>query len=321
MRLRSFPFHLLVRLVISLRYLLALSLILVFTACKGPISMLPPPETFFNGKQLELARLVDATDADAVYQFAMGLSLEDLNAYGKEQNSVLVYVALKSTVDAKYLPHVSALIKAGADPQLRENDTDAAYLQAAVGNAHRGKDITLLKAALDAGINPNTVPVHGSTVPMLIQLSHQDGLPAIKLLIESGANVNMRDSGGDTPINRAMMTLGLAEVEYLLDQGADPVQAVNYYGVSFAWLLYDQIRDPANPKDPRLPRAYAIRDRIIKMGVAWPPESPEQFRARYIAQYKQKTGKTFVFMPHEGWEQFFPQYTPAPVRKVPLEQR
>lgn len=283
--------------------------------------MVSTPQTYFSGKQLELARLVDTAEAEAVYRYAAGLTLEELNVYGKEQNSVLVYAALKSTVNDQYLPVVTALIKAGADPQLREDDNDGSYLQAAIGNGYGGKDLSLLKAAFDAGVNPDTVPVRKSTVPLLIQLSSQDGLPAIKLLVEHGADVNIRDSGGDTPLSVAMMTLGLAEVEYLLDKGADPVQAVNYYGVSFAHLLDNKIKNLETLKDSRLSRAYAIRDRIIQKGVKWPPESPEQFRARYIAQYKQKTGKTFVFMPHEGWEQFFPQYTPAPVRKVPLEPR
>lgn len=304
-----------------IRYLLALTLILVLTACKGQTTVLPPPETYFTGPQLELARLVDTADAEAIYRYAMGMSLEELNAYGKENMTVLMYATEKPPAETKWYPIRTALIKAGADPQQRAGSRNASLLKFAIGAVELRKDLSLLTAILAGGINPDTATHTDSETPLLIAVSYQDGLPAMKLLVEHGANVNIRDSLGETPLTEAIATLGLAEVEYLLDKGADPVKAINYYGVSFAWLLYDQIRDPANPKDPRLPRAYAIRDRIIKMGVAWPPESPEQFRARYAAQYQQKTGKTFVFMPHEGWEQFFPVYTPAPVRKVPLEPR
>lgn len=304
-----------------MRHFLVLALILVLTACKGQPSMLPRPETYFSDKQLELARLVDTADAEAIYRFAMGMSLEELNAYGKENMTVLMYSAEKPPAETKWYPIRTALIKAGADPQQRAGSRNASLLKFAIGAVELRKDLSLLTAILDADINPDTAEYNEDSSPLLIQVSSQDGLPAVKLLVERGASVNIRDSIGDVPISNAMRTLGLAEVEYLLDKGADPVQAVNYYGVSFAWLVYDQIRDPANPRDPRLHRAHAIRDRIIKMGVTWPPESPEQFRARYIAQYKQKTGKTFVFMPYEGWEQFFPQYTPAPVRRVPLEPR
>lgn len=304
-----------------LRHWLALTLILVLTACKGQSPMLPPPETYFTGQQLELARLVDTADAEAVYRYAMGMSLETLNAYGKENMTVLMYSAEKPPAETKWYPIRTALIKAGADPQQRAGSRNASLLKFAIGAVELRKDLSLLTAILAGGINPDTATHTDSETPLLIAVSYQDGLPAIKLLVVHGANVNIRDSLGDVPISNAMRTLGLAEVEYLLDKGADPVQAVNYYGVSFAHLLDHKIKNLQTLKDPRLPRAYAIRDRIIKMGAAWPPESPEQFRARYITQYKQKTGKTFVFMPHEGWEQFFPQYTPAPVRRVPLEPR
>ncbi len=304
-----------------LRWLLVLSFLWGLTGCKGQTDMVPSPQTYFTGKQLELAQLVDTADADAVYRYAMGMSLDELNAYGKENMTVLMYATEKPPAETKWYPVRTALIKAGADPQQRAGSRNASLLKFAIGAVELRKDLSLLTAILAGGINPDTAFHNDSETPLLIAVSYQDGLPAIKLLVENGADVNIRDSLGETPLTEAIATLGLAEVEYLLEKGADPVKAINYYGVSFAWLLYDQIRDPANPKDPRLPRAYAIRDRIIKMGVHWPPESPEQFRARYTAQYQQQTGKAFVFMPNEGWEQFFPVYTPAPVRKVPVAQR
>jgi hypothetical protein len=306
-----------------LRHALALSLILVLGACKGELTMTPTPQTYFTGKQLELAQLVDTADAEAVYRYAMAMSLEDLNAYGKENMTVLMYAAEKPPAETKWYPGMTALIKAGANPQQKAGELNASLLKFAIGTIQVGpeRNLNLLKAALEGGTNPDTAVHTDSATPLLIAVASQDGLSAIKLLVEHGADVNIRSSGGDVPISRAMMTLGLAEVEYLLDKGADPVKAINYYGVSFAHLLDNKIRNLETLKDSRLPRAYAIRDRIIKMGVQWPPESPEEFRGRYIAQYQQKTGKAFVFMPDQGWEQFFPVYTPAPVRKVPLEAR
>lgn len=304
-----------------LRHWLALTLILVLIACKGQSPMLPPPESYFTGPQLELARLVDTTDAEAIYRFAMGMSLEALNALGRENMTVLAYAATKPPAEHKWYPGMTALIKAGADPQQKVGPTNGSLLNVAIGEISASNNLSLLRAVLAGEINADTAMHTDSETPLLIAVSYQDGLPAIKLLVEHGANVNIRDSLGETPISEAIATLGLAEVEYLLDQGADPVQAVNYYGVSFAHLLDHKIKNLQTLKDPRLPRAYAIRDRIIKMGVAWPPESPEKFRERHSALYKQKTGKTFVFMPHEGWEQFFPQYAPAPVRKVPVAPR
>lgn len=299
------------------RRVVCLFVLFALLGCKGQ-SMVPAAHTYFEGKQLELAQLVDKADAEAVYQFAKTLSFEDLNALGKENMTVLVYAARKSMPKPEVLPVVTSLLKAGADPWLI-GYKDSNFLEPTLGNAYQSRDLSLLKAALDGGVNPDAGITEDSASPMILQVSGQGGLGAIKLLVEYGADVNRRSELGRSALSRSMTTLGIEEVHYLLDHGANP-NVVDSYGVSFAWLLYEQIRDPVNPQDPRLPRAYAIRDRIIKMGVAWPPLSPEQFREDYKRRYKEKYDKDFVFAPDEGYEAFVPKYVPAPVWKVPPRQ-
>ena len=167
---------------------------------------------------------------------------------------------------------------------------------------------------------PDTDAYLSSNSPLILQVADQDGLGAIKLLVQYGADVNRRDSLGSTALLDSIATMGIAEINYLLDQRADP-KVVDYRGISFAYELNEAIGRLQEMKDSRLAQLFAIRDRIIAMGVAWPPETPAQLRARVIGERKQKTGETFVFMPDAGYEKFFPAYTPAPVRRVPVPQR
>ncbi|MFM7024980.1 MAG: ankyrin repeat domain-containing protein [Limnohabitans sp.] len=274
------------------------------------------PETFFEGPQLELAQLVDQADAEAVFKKAQSMSLEQLNAFGKENMTVLFYAMEKPPSEQKWYPVMSALIKAGADPIQTAGPRNLSFMKVAMGEAYVHR-LGTLKAALDAGVNPDTSVYEDGEAPLITDVADQGGLDAIRLLVEHGADVNRRDAGGSTAILDAIATLGLDEVNYLLDHGADP-RIADYYGVSFPYMLSEKINNLKDLKDSRLPAALAIRDRIVKMGVVWPPENPEQLRARSKADYKKKTGKDLIYMPDEGYQAFVPKYVPAPVRKVPV---
>jgi hypothetical protein len=70
-------------------------------------------------------------------------------------------------------------------------------------------------------------------------------------------------------------------VNYLLDHGADP-KVVDNYGGSFASFLKDMV--DKEQKDTRYPKILALRDRIINMGVEWPPVSSLEERERMRAR-------------------------------------
>ena len=63
-------------------------------------------------------------------------------------------------------------------------------------------DVTAeLKAALDAGADPNGSIEAGGADPVLVEAVSYECMPAIKLLLEYGANPNAVRTGGDTPLS------------------------------------------------------------------------------------------------------------------------
>lgn len=272
----------------------------------------PPPETYFTGKQLELAQIIDKADAQKVYQFAKTLNKDELDFLGNQKMTVLFYATQKASVDPKWLPCITALVKAGADPLLQSYD-DISLMEAAVARSQTGpSNPDILKAALDGGVNPNTIAFHGGETPIISKVASQDSPALLHLLVERGANVNAKDSSGQTALFSAISTFSLDEVNYLLDRGADP-KAIDDDGLSFAALLNTHIE--RQKSDSRYSKLLAIRDRIIKAGVKWPPLTFEQEQERLRAEAKAR-GETLFFPGEEGYVYKPFVYKPDPVPSV-----
>ncbi|WP_207004412.1 ankyrin repeat domain-containing protein, partial [Trinickia mobilis] len=138
-----------------------------------------------------------------------------------------------------------------------------------------------LRTLLDAGVDANTTTEAGT--PIIFFVTKERTFESLKLLIARGANVDKRDPLRNTPLYEALMNNGLDQIDYLLDHGAHP-NTYNINGVSFPVVLSDEIETNASvPNSVAYKKLIEIRDRIIKMGVKWPPESPEQIRARWGA--------------------------------------
>jgi ankyrin repeat protein len=75
--------------------------------------------------------------------------------------------------------------------------------------------------ALGRGADPNAVDREGSTMQAAMQYCRETMLSMMQMLIEAGADVNLRNGKGQTPLIIAAFSCSRA-IRFLLERGADP---------------------------------------------------------------------------------------------------
>jgi len=103
---------------------------------------------------------------------------------------------------------------------------DTAFHLAAAG--HR---VGLTRLLLASGANPNANANHRASTPLHYASDGYVIVPAwdarkqaatIRCLVDAGANINLQDKNGATPLHRAVRTRCAAAVRFLLRSGSDP---------------------------------------------------------------------------------------------------
>ena len=111
------------------------------------------------------------------------------------------------------------LLESGADPNLKDDENDSAFTWAVqIGHGD------LVKAMLDKGADPNALIPRGysDSIPVLINAIGGKNTGVTKALINAGANVNIKDGRGRTPLFHARR-LKWQEIILLLEsKGAKP---------------------------------------------------------------------------------------------------
>jgi ankyrin repeat protein len=121
-------------------------------------------------------------------------------------------------------------------------------------------DATYLRYLLSRGADPNLRNGRGDT-PMLLAVQYgQPGM--IDVLVAAKANPNLANSGGETPLIRAVQKRDLGLVRSLLAAGGNPDQTDNVAGMSARDYARADARAPAIAKlideqPKRVPRAVA----------------------------------------------------------------
>jgi hypothetical protein len=97
--------------------------------------------------------------------------------------------------------------------------------------AAAGYRVEIVKLLLASGANPNAAANHRSSSPLhyaadgCINSPVYDALKqvqTIRCLLDAGANIQLQDKNGATPLHRAVRTRSAAAVRYLLAAGSDP---------------------------------------------------------------------------------------------------
>lgn len=85
-------------------------------------------------------------------------------------------------------------------------------------HAAHGEHTELVRLLLDQGLDPN----HSGIYPGIKPLHGLKNETISKMLLDSGANINIKDGNGNTPLHYASMMKNISMVHFLLSCGASP---------------------------------------------------------------------------------------------------
>ena len=134
--------------------------------------------------------------------------LKKLNL-SQKQKDILLYKAIYDIEDSE---KVNALIDLGADVNAKDEEGTPLILFAAESD-----NIEILQSLISAKVDVNSVDEEG-----LSALWYCYDNERLKLLIESGIDVNQIPEGYDSPLFRAIKRGDVEGVKFLLEAGADP---------------------------------------------------------------------------------------------------
>ena len=132
------------------------------------------------------------------------------NAQDSEGRTALISAAARGD-----LAVVNALLSHNVDPNVRDNQGYTALAHAVEARYPEIEDALLNRPGLD----PNTGGLKGR--PVLLAYVWRDDKERTEKLLAHGANVNMQDADGDTPLHGAAQNGNVEIIRLLLDKGAN----------------------------------------------------------------------------------------------------
>lgn len=197
------------------------------------MKQVPPGEFFTDPLQARLAVAVDEGDAAAVESAVRDGA--DVHAWGKDGYSILYWAMARKNVAG-----FEALLKNGADVRgdyrnpvvVKENRLREFIVQLTLEVADPG----FLKAALRQGLDPNYVLDKDSNESLLFLAGGRHNEPALRLLLDSGANIEQQNHLGYTALGEAMLRCDFKTMWFLMERGADPT-VKNVFGHDLSWQL------------------------------------------------------------------------------------
>jgi len=224
-------------------------------------------DSFFTGPYLAMAQAIDANDWPTLTRLAQA---NDPARPGQRGMTLMWYAIQPAKPN---FAAISALVKLGVNP-----DTQVAEgLGTATGYALKSADLRYLQALLDGGLSPNhKTDDHRE----LLQLAAGalGSLAHVKLLVERGARVDLRDSIGGTALHTAVSTMQADIALYLIAHGA-PLDSFKSNGVTVAWSVQGIIQ--RQQPGPMRTAFEQVRDEMARRGVKFPADPPDVVRQRH----------------------------------------
>ena len=215
-------------------------------------------ENFFSGRQLSLAQVIERGNETEVKKLA---TQTDLNKPGK-QGMTLLFFALQNSYekDRKQLAIVSALVRAGANPLQQIPD-----IGSAAEVSVKSDDPVFVAALIEGGMSPNA---EVEDTPVIFGAASEHSLKVMSYLVKKGADVNKKDSLGQTVLIECLSGFQLDSVIWLLEHGAD-ARITTENGWGFNNMLAKIIERQSNASNAE--KLENIKNLAIKKGMKWPP--------------------------------------------------
>ncbi len=225
------------------------------------------PQDYFEGTQLAIAKTIYEGERQKLNAMLPTVSKETLNRPGKAEMTLLFW-AINNAIFDKNTPErlkiITDLVKAGADP-LQPRAEGGSSPAEFVMKANKG---VWIQAMLEGGLSPNAKDkVHNQ--PIIFNSIFAKNTETLEVMLEHGADINIRNSLGDTLLIDALDYHSYDHVILLLEKGADS----DIRGNS-GWTMGNQLQRLIN-RSPDGSEAKAslerIKDELIKRGGKWPP--------------------------------------------------
>ncbi|OOF05909.1 hypothetical protein BZG80_04720 [Salinivibrio sp. MA440] len=230
----------------------------------------PYPEVFFEGELLAVAEAMKAHDIDKAK--ALAEKLPDIDAHGNDHFTLLAFAVADTNI-----PAIKMLMALGADPAAKIDDAVIAGTDVSETVAHlamRLKTTEPLKAMLEAGMDTEIKRGSGTLIFDVPDLEDND---ALNLLVEFGADVNAKDSLGETILFRFIRVM-FDEALYLLENGADPF-VMDHSGVTAAFVVQSRLQR-MDKSSEAYQKMLNIQQKMIELGVQFPALTPYGERYR-----------------------------------------
>jgi uncharacterized protein len=164
-------------------------------------------------RQWAIFRLWDAIEqADLAYVEYYAEKGRDLNIRPLVSGEAPLFYALRQRKRDSY----RALLELGADPNASSRGG-----QTVIHFAASEPDSYWLSLALEFGGDPNLFNQRWGSFPLAFAIEFEGRLDNVKLLCESGADIDVPDRYGRTPLTLASDAAEFEILYYLLEQGAD----------------------------------------------------------------------------------------------------
>jgi len=184
------------------------------------------PQDFFEGEQLEIAKIIYNGDEPTLINRLLSLNKAELNRPAKEQMTLLFW-AISNTFYGNATPErlhiITELVRAGADPLQPQPNMSGSPAES-VMKADRG---IWIKALLDGGLSPNARDkIHNE--PIIFESIWAENTETLETMINYHADINIKGAMGRTLLIKSLYAEKIDHISMLLKHGANPYLKDNF---------------------------------------------------------------------------------------------